>query len=163
MDGSDRRPVAEAWHFASLGLAMFLMVVIAVVLLARSYVTLPTIGDIIALQPRTELADPLQITFEAVRLDGESGPRATCLLQTDVMAAAGGSLVVEAMRPGPTYAVHWAGGPTSLGARNCGHAADLALTPRDIAHLAETAGGLGATLGGQVRGIDLAALQAISE
>ncbi len=159
MDGSDRRPIAEAWHFAGLGLAMFLAVVIAVVLIARSYVTAPAVGDIVALNPRTALSDPLQVSFEAVRLDRP----ATCLLQTEVMAAAGGSLVVEAMRPGPIYAVHWTGGPTSRGARDCGPAADLALTPRDIAHLAEIAGGRGAAPGGQVRGIDLAALQAIAE
>ena len=150
MNGSDPRAVESAWHFASVGLAMFLSMVIAVVFIARSYAVGPTVGDIIALRPGAELPDPMRESLEAVRLDG-ARKRGRCLLQTDVMAAARGSLVIEAEQDGASaaYAVHWAGGPTSRGTNNCGASADLELTPGDLAHLAQVAGGFGASPSGR--------------
>ena len=144
MNGSDQSSAESGWQFAGLGLAMFLSIMIAVVFIARSYVVLPTVGDIIALRPRADLPDTMRESLRAVRLNG-AGERSTCLLQTDVMAAAGGSVVIESEHGAlPAYAVHWAGGPTSRGAGNCGPSADLEMTPSDLAHLAQIAGGFGA-------------------
>ena len=46
-------------------------------------------------------------------------PAATCSLRPDIMAAEGGSLVVEQRRQSPrTFQVHWAGKRTSAGGSN---------------------------------------------
>ncbi len=146
MNGSNQGSIGSAWQFAGLGLAMFLGLVIAVVFIARSYVVAPMVGDIVALRPGAMLLDPAREGLQAVRLDsaGKRGP--LCRLQTDVMTTGGGSVVVESERggPRPAYVVHWAGGPTSRDATDCGSSADLELTPNDLARLAQIAGGFGA-------------------
>ncbi len=51
-----------------------------------------------------------------------------CLLQPAVMATAPGSLIVEARSAdGRSFRVHWAGGPTSDRAHDCGNGADLTI------------------------------------
>ncbi len=51
-----------------------------------------------------------------------------CLLKPAVMAATRGSMVVERRMPdGRTFLAHWAGGPTSDDAGNCGTDVDLTI------------------------------------
>jgi hypothetical protein len=51
-----------------------------------------------------------------------------CLLEPAVMAATHGSMVVERRMPdGRTFLAHWAGGPTSDDAGNCGSDVDLTI------------------------------------
>jgi hypothetical protein len=53
----------------------------------------------------------------------------SCYLDVRTMRSSGGSLVIEAIQPGPsiTYRVHWAGGPTSDGRTSCGESVELLL------------------------------------
>lgn len=58
----------------------------------------------------------------------QSSTNRLCALQPSVMAAAHGSMVVERRMPdGRTFLVHWAGGPTSDDAGNCGSDVDLTI------------------------------------
>jgi hypothetical protein len=51
-----------------------------------------------------------------------------CILKPAVMAATHGSMVVERRMPdGRTFLAHWAGGPTSDDAGNCGSDVDLTI------------------------------------
>jgi hypothetical protein len=51
-----------------------------------------------------------------------------CILSPAVMAATNGSMVVERrMRDGRTFLAHWAGGPTSDDAGNCGSDVELTM------------------------------------
>jgi len=64
------------------------------------------------------------------------------MLNPGTMAKSRGSVVVEARRLSrpPVYRVHWAGGPTSRGATDCGTSADLVLSRSDLMRLANVAG-----------------------
>lgn len=72
-------------------------------------------------------------------------PLAECSLDPNVMAANGGSLVVEAVEDKPSlrYRVHWAGSSTAKTAGDCGDPAILVLSRTDLQRLANAAGGFG--------------------
>ena len=59
---------------------------------------------------------------------------ARCVLASEVMDTAGGSLVVETRLVGtdPTYVVHWVGGPTSGGTSDCGSDVDVLVAEEDL-------------------------------
>jgi hypothetical protein len=59
---------------------------------------------------------------------------ARCVLASEVMDTAGGSLVVETRLVGtdPTYVVHWVGGPTSGGTSDCGSDVDVLVAKEDL-------------------------------
>ena len=57
----------------------------------------PHLGDMVVFRPRGPDADPWQIRVTATEVAGRAGD-ATCTLKPQVMATAGGSLVVEARR-----------------------------------------------------------------
>ena len=58
----------------------------------------------------------------------QSSTNRYCILKPGVMAATHGSMVVERRMPdGRTFLAHWAGGPTSDDAWNCGSDVDLAI------------------------------------
>lgn len=83
------------------------------------------------------LADPSQVGWP----QADGGRR--CSLSPAVMAARGGSLVIEARRLSrpPAYRVHWSGGRTDSGSADCGTSADLILTRTELMRLANVAGG----------------------
>ena len=57
-----------------------------------------------------------------------SSTNRSCILRPAVMAVSQGSMVVERRLPdGRTFLAHWAGGPTSDDAGNCGSDVDLAI------------------------------------
>jgi len=99
----------------------------------------PVPGDIVAFAPDTtpEEAD-LRVAAETW-----SPHHLLCLLEAKEMAAAGGSLIVEA-RDGEGYHVHWAGGRSSGGSADCGQSRDLVVRRGDLERLAGAAGGFGA-------------------
>jgi hypothetical protein len=67
-----------------------------------------------------------------------------CVLTPAVMAADGGSLVVEQRFNDPhIYHVHWAGGRTSDGATDCGRSADLVVNSAELQLLSNAVGGPG--------------------
>ena len=57
-----------------------------------------------------------------------SSTNRSCILKPSVMAVSHGSMVVERrLSDGRTFLAHWAGGPTSDDAGNCGSDVDLAI------------------------------------
>ena len=71
--------------------------------------------------------------------------RAGCMLMPSVIAAGGGSFVIEAkqMTRPPVFVVHWSGVRTENGARDCGRSVDLTLPLNQLRALANVAGGFG--------------------
>jgi hypothetical protein len=138
-------PKSSAWHLTGLGLAIFLGVVVAAVAVAQANVVRPTLGDIVSIKAGADVPGTLRTDIEVGRLDANGQPSGSCVLQSDVIAQEGGSLVVEATRiADPTsYVVHWAGAHTSIGPSDCGPGADLLLSENALQHLAQVAGGFG--------------------
>jgi len=68
-----------------------------------------------------------------------------CTLMPPIMAASGGSFIIEAKETSqpPSYRVHWSGSHTDLGADDCGRSADLVLQLVQLRALATVAGGFG--------------------
>jgi hypothetical protein len=100
----------------------------------------PKVGDILVFRQGARV--PTDWEFPVVT---NSAPdTATCSLRPDIMAARGGSLVVEGRFTRPrTFRVHWAGGPTSTGNTDCGASADLVVTGTDLQLLSNAVGGPG--------------------
>jgi hypothetical protein len=98
----------------------------------------PKVGDILVFRPGARLPDDWD--FVVKRL----GAQDTCSLRPDVMASRGGSLVVEERVAKPhSFIVHWAGGPTSTGAADCGASADLVVPGTELQLLSNAVGGPG--------------------
>jgi hypothetical protein len=99
----------------------------------------PKVGDILVFRHGARL--PVDWEFAVTR----SAPDpAACSLRPHVMAAHGGSLVVEQRFTKPRgFLVHWAGGPTSAGAADCGPSADLLVSGPDLQLLSNIVGGPG--------------------
>lgn len=102
----------------------------------------PGVGDIVSFAASRPALAPV-VTLAAIRLGPEGS--VTCRLDSKTMAKARGSLIVEAAAPGRRdgYRTHWAGGPTSTGAEDCGPQAELVLSGSDLGSLAAAAGGFG--------------------
>jgi hypothetical protein len=145
MKQPDEAPKGNAWQLAGLGLAIFLGVVVAAIAVAEANVVRPALGDIVSIQAGTDVPGSLRTDIEVSRIDANGEPSGSCVLQSDVIAQDGGSLVVEATRPTdrPSYVVHWAGAHTSIGPSDCGTGADLLVTEDTLQHLAQVAGGFG--------------------
>lgn len=107
----------------------------------------PGVGDMIAFRAGRSDSHDMPAGMQALiaRADDPTPSRKTCILDAQTMIAAGGSLIVEASDPDRTagYRVHWAGGPTSRGPADCGHASDLFISGSDLAALGAAAGGFG--------------------
>ncbi len=141
-DGSSKHGL---WHLATLGLAIFLGVVIAAAEVAQANSVTPVVGDIIAFRAGVDVPRSLQSEIPAVTALSSGSPSRSCILDPAVMARAGGSLVVEAARSAgqPDYVVHWAGGRTSAGELDCGTDTDLVLDDGALGQLARIVGGFG--------------------
>jgi hypothetical protein len=103
----------------------------------------PDVGEIVAFDPANGPRYWTQPGIPATVVAGR--PQRICTLQPSVMAASGGSLVIEVKettRP-PMYQVHWSGPRTDLGRGDCGRSADLILSLAGLRALATVAGGLG--------------------
>jgi hypothetical protein len=104
----------------------------------------PDVGEIVIFDP---LGGPKHWDQPGIPADFASpaAPREGCVLMPSVIAAGGGSFVIEAKqttRP-PVFLVHWSGVRTENGARDCGRSADLALPLYQLRALANVAGGFG--------------------
>jgi hypothetical protein len=131
-----------------IGLLALLSIVLVVAMLARMVTLLePGLGEMAVFNPRLLAGDTLPLKAPATVVDEWGKPlgRTNCVLASDVMGATGGSLVIEARRGGsdPGYIVHWAGGPTSAAASNCGSDVDLMVAKQDLMGLVGAAGGFG--------------------
>jgi hypothetical protein len=104
----------------------------------------PQVGDMVAFKPGSADTDMWQMTIPATLLSANGSPVSGCVLDPNVMADKGGSVVVEGRREEPTvqYTVHWAGAATAK-AGNCGASADVLVSRTDLQRLANAAGGFG--------------------
>lgn len=99
----------------------------------------PQLGDIVAFDPGPSLFPDLATVVDARLVQG-----GRCALDTEVLAAHGGSLVVVAKpADGLLIRAHWTGGPTAPGAADCGRDSELLLRPGAVRRLALAAGGFG--------------------
>jgi hypothetical protein len=101
----------------------------------------PQIGDIISFDSRQRASIIAREEIVVARV-GEV-PGADCVLDSRVVHASGGSILIEAYRPRPRplYFVHWVGIHTSAGAGDCGSVADLMLSRMELAELMSAAAG----------------------
>ncbi len=78
-----------------------------------------------------------------------AAPGQNCVLTPSVIAAGGGSFLIEAKQLDhpPVYLVHWSGLRTDNGAQDCGRSADLLLSLVQLRALANVAGGFGVVHG----------------
>jgi hypothetical protein len=118
----------------------------------------PRIGDVVVFKPGSQDGDVWQMSIPATAVSAESKPGrkyepvGECALDPNVMAAGGGSLVVEALENEPLrYRIHWAGTGTASADGNCGSSANLLVTRTDLQRLANVAGGFGVGDKGIVR------------
>jgi hypothetical protein len=110
----------------------------------------PHVGDMVAFDPPAAqtgtLGDnpaegmPTSLTSRVTPAKATGG---LCSLDLTVIRQGGGSLIVEARRPGDAfpYQAHWAG--LREGDTDCGRSADLLLSDSDMSLLAIAAGGYG--------------------
>ena len=94
----------------------------------------PKVGDILVFRPGAQMPDDWEFT---VASDASPTP---CILRPVIMAAGGGSLVVEQRLENPRqFHVHWAGAHTSLSVTDCGSSAGLLVRGVDLKLLANVA------------------------
>jgi hypothetical protein len=109
----------------------------------------PVVGEMISFDPRNGPRYWSQPGIPALTVPAggrrQVGQPRQCILMPSVMAASGGSLVIEAkeMTQPPLFRVHWSGPHTDLGAGDCGRSADLTLQLVQLRALANVAGGYG--------------------
>ena len=99
----------------------------------------PQVGDILVFRRGAHM--PTDWTFTVM---STAVPAATCSLRPAIMAAEGGSLVVEQRLQSPrTFQVHWAGMRTSKDGSDCGGSAELIVSNADLQLLSNVVGGPG--------------------
>ncbi len=109
----------------------------------------PDIGTMIVFDSKTNQhhwREPEILAFRApANISRQGGALRGCTLMPSVMAANGGSLMIEAkeMSQPPMFRVHWSGQRADPDAGDCGNSADLILQLDQVRALARTAGGYG--------------------
>lgn len=105
----------------------------------------PSVGDVVVYHPNSQDPDAWQIEVPATDVVSQSVANGTCVMDPNVMAVDGGSLVVEAVqgKSAPLYRVHWAGQHTAKAPNDCGQSAEMTLNRVDLQKLANAAGGFG--------------------
>ena len=102
----------------------------------------PDVGEMVSFDPRN---GPKYWSQPGIQARVAPAGDRSCILNPSVMAADGGSLVIEAkeMSRPPVFRVHWSGPRTALGSVDCGKSADLTLELVQLRALANVAGGYG--------------------
>ncbi|MFL5283434.1 MAG: hypothetical protein ACJ8AW_21180 [Rhodopila sp.] len=105
----------------------------------------PKVGDMVVFKPNTQDADTWQMQIPASVVAPTGKVTGACSLDPNVIASAGGSLVVEARQDVPAlqYRMRWAGERTTTTAADCGRDALLTVSRTDLQRLANAAGGFG--------------------
>jgi hypothetical protein len=105
----------------------------------------PDVGEMVSFDPRNGPRNWSQPGIPALIAQGGEIQARTCILMPSIMAADGGSLVVEAkeMSRPPLFRVHWSGPRTAADNQDCGKSADLILQLVQLRALANVAGGYG--------------------
>ncbi len=108
----------------------------------------PDVGEIVTFDPHD---GPKRWEMPGIpaRFSSIAAPRQSCVLTPSVIAAGGGSFVIESKQLDhpPVFLVHWSGSRTDNSAQDCGRAADLALSLIQLRALANVAGGFGVVHG----------------
>ena len=108
----------------------------------------PDVGEIVTFDPHD---GPKRWEMPGIpaRFASIAAPRQSCVLTPSVIAADGGSFVIEAKQLAhpPVFLVHWSGRRTDDGAQDCGRSADLLLSLIQLRALANVAGGFGVVHG----------------
>jgi hypothetical protein len=113
----------------------------------------PQVGDMVVFKPGSQDTDLWQMTIPGTKLSATGVPLGACSLDPNVMAADGGSLVVEGRvtEPSLQYTVHWVGTQTAAQGGNCGADVTVMVSRTDLQRLANAAGGFGVGDKGIVR------------
>lgn len=99
----------------------------------------PKVGDILVFRAGARMPTDWEFVATTAAM-----PATTCTLRPEVMAVAGGSLVVERRNEKPrSYQVHWAGNQTAPAGSDCGASAELILPHADLQLLSNAVGGPG--------------------
>lgn len=99
----------------------------------------PQVGDILVFRQGARMPPDWEFTVMITAV-----PTATCSLRPNIMAAEGGSLVVEQRLQSPrTFQVHWAGIRTNTGGSDCGRSAELVVSNADLRLLSNVVAGPG--------------------
>lgn len=149
---SDRREATLAvWAPALVAMGIMFTGFLGTLMVLQLDAFRPAVGDMVVYQPNSQDSDVWQLQVPATAHNGTGDTH--CVLNPTVMAAGGGSLVVEARRDTspPVYRLHWAGARTENGAADCGGTADVSVTRTDLQKLANAAGGFGVGNKGMVR------------
>ena len=103
----------------------------------------PKVGDIVAFDPLDPISRDMHARLPAM-VAGDK-PGVACVLDVRAMHTNGGSVIIEAREPQPSfgYRVHWAGARSSDDGTDCGSSADLFVSLEDVQTLAMAAGGYG--------------------
>jgi hypothetical protein len=134
-------PTGEVVRTAVLAslIAALLASSVAMVSGATRIETGPRVGDILVFRKGIRMPTDWEFTVMTTAV-----PVTTCSLRPDIMAAEGGSLVVEQRLQSPrTSQVHWAGIRTSTGDSDCGGSAELVVSNADLQLLSNVVGGPG--------------------
>jgi hypothetical protein len=104
----------------------------------------PDVGAIVTFDPH-DGPKHWEMPGIPARFTSAAAPRQGCALMPSVIAADGGSFVIEAkqMTRPPEFLVHWSGRRTDSGPQDCGGSADLTLSLIQLRALANVAGGFG--------------------
>ncbi len=143
-NGSAERTPLSAWLPVLAAMAIMITGCLSTFLVLQLDEFRPRVGDIVAYKPGSQDTDMWQMTIPATLVSGLGSPSAECSLDPNVMAAEGGSLVVEGLQDQPSlrYRVHWAGSATAK-TGDCGSSANLTVSRTDLQRLANAAGGFG--------------------
>ena len=99
----------------------------------------PKVGDILVFRQGAHMPIDWEFTVMTTAV-----PAASCSLRPAIMAAEGGSLVVEQRLQSPrTFQVHWGGLRTSADGSDCGGSAELVVSNADLQLLSNVVGGPG--------------------
>lgn len=141
--GADRDVTAWLPVFALLPLILFGLASAAHMM--RREAGRPVVGDMIVFLPDTPGRDMFRVAVPAVRVEPGPGTPTHCRLDSSVMAAFGGSLMVEQRLPTdpPWFRLSWSGHTTDREGRDCGTTAHVDVTRIDLRKLATAAGGFG--------------------
>jgi hypothetical protein len=132
------REAARTAVLASL-IAALLASSVAMVSAATKIEIGPQVGDILVFRRGARMPTDWDFTVMTTAV-----PATTCSLRPDIMAAEGGSLVVEQRLQSPrSFQVHWAGKRTSTGSSDCGSSAELVVSNVDLQLLSNIVGGPG--------------------